>query len=132
MKSYLYISVFLFIFVAVGSYYSRINGWYGEFWFTDVILHTLSGVMFACVFLWIFKNSDSRNKWPYIIAAVLFSVFGSYLWEIWEYLGWKYFPERVDFYEPTLEDSLLDIFCGFIGGLIVMVVFKLRKSKSIN
>lgn len=117
MKYYFYTSSFLFGLVGLGAWLSRSMGWYNDYWYTDVILHTLSGA--ALGFLWIvISQKDVSSKIVLCVGVVSFTVFGSVLWEFWEFAGWMITPSRTQFYLGKLDDTLLDIFCGAIGGLI--------------
>lgn len=118
MKNYLYISAFLFGIVALGALLSRTLGWYNDYWYTDVILHTISGI--ALGFLWIVISQKNHPSFWFVftVGIVSFAVFGSVLWEFWEFAGWMITPSRTEFYLGTLNDTLLDILCGAIGGLV--------------
>jgi hypothetical protein len=128
MKS-LYFSIFLLGTVAIASYFARAIGWYTDYWFTDVVLHTLSGVMFGSFWLWYMNKENIRNKWVVFFSIITFAVFGSVAWEFWEFSGWKITPSHTQFYIPELDDSLNDILCGMLGSMIVSIYSYIRINK---
>lgn len=125
MKKYFLSFVFIFTLVSIGSLLSRHFGWYNDYWFTDIILHTLSGCGFASLWLAFQKN---EAKILTILGATSFATLGSVLWEFWEFAGWRLTPAQVPFYIPQLGDTLGDICCGMVGGFVVSlcVVFFVR------
>lgn len=121
MRRSIYISSLLFLVVAVGSFASRHFGWYFNYWFTDIILHTISGIMFG--YIWLsFTDRFSIPRALNVFIIILFAVFGSFLWELWEYAGYVFFPAHVEFYKPEIGDSLGDIASGMLGGIIAGVM----------
>lgn len=123
MKQYTW-SFVLFMVVAIGSWFARSMGWYNDYWYTDIILHTLSGAAFSLI--WIGMNSNSRSPaWLLLLGTVSFAVFGSVLWEFWEFAGWRIMPSHTQFYIPELGDSLSDILCGAVGSIFTFILSKL-------
>lgn len=94
-------------------------GWYHEYWFADIFLHTLSGVMFA--FFWIALSYDETHtsKLIFLVTLTMAGVVGSYFWELWEFGGAYILPGIAIAYEPNLADSLGDIACGMVGAMVV-------------
>lgn len=110
------ISFFLFAVVGIGTLLCRSFGWYNEYWFADIVLHTLSGLGFGFAWLWL-----CRGRVPALIAgigAIGFACLGSVIWEWWEFFGWHITPSHARFYIPELGDTLGDIACGVLGGII--------------
>lgn len=112
----------LFIIVAIGTYFARKYGFYNSYWFTDVILHTISGAGFGYVMLSIIGQEKISIKLQ-IISIIAFAVFGSYLWELWEYSGFHIMPGVTEFYTPQLGDSLGDIASGMLGAALLALKF---------
>lgn len=130
MKQYLVSSIILFVIVAVASVISRHMGWYSDYWFTDIILHTISGVALGLAWMGITKQESVILK---VAGAMSFASFGSVLWEFWEFAGWRIMPTHTQFYIPELADTLGDICCGMIGGFVVsliVVLFTNRRRES--
>lgn len=125
MSKYLLSSFFIFALVGVGSFLSRYLGWYNSYWFADVILHTLSGVGFGLVWLGLIRTEQS--VFIRILGTVSFAALGSTLWEFWEYAGWRITPSQTRFYIPELGDTLSDVICGIIGGLLCCTTYLLYR-----
>lgn len=137
MKTYFTSSAILFLIVSLTSFLARTFGWYNAYWYTDIILHTLSGI--ALGILWIAIQSI-RAKLPILLPVIFletssFAVFGSVLWEFWEFFGWKILPTHTQFYLPQLGDTFSDILCGLIGGITASLLYvayqKIVYSKSL-
>jgi hypothetical protein len=124
MKPYTISSTACFAFVALGSFVSRHMGWYNSYWFTDIVLHTVSGVAFSLIWLGIARRSANLIS---LLGGVSFAVFGSVLWEFWEFGGWKLIGRLTPFYVPQLADTLGDISCGMIGGLLIALIVVLKR-----
>ncbi len=124
----LYYAIGLCILIAFTAYVIvKPNGLYYKFWFTDVVLHIVAGSMFAYFWLWLMRNAEGTPKWLRFSAAILFAVFGSVVWEMWELLGYKLTPWLTRDYIPELPDSLSDIVCGMFGGILASLsLFKKR------
>lgn len=118
MKNYFYASSALFGLVALGAWLSRTLGWYNAYWYTDVILHILAGIALGLLWIVINRKNHASSWLVFCISIISFAVFGSVLWEFWEFAGWWITPSRTQFYLATLDDTLLDILCGAIGGLL--------------
>lgn len=116
-------STTLWIAVSIGSALSRRHGWYGTYWYTDIILHTLSGVALGLLWIGVNKKPEQTSRTLYVVSVMSFAVFGSFIWELWEWSGLHFTPSHSQFYKPELGDTLLDITCGGTGGLAVAVTY---------
>lgn len=117
-KEFIY-SLFIFVIVGIVTFFSRKLGWYNNYWYTDVILHFLSGVGFGLI--WLGLDKESKKPLATVLACVSFAVFGSVLWEYWEYFGWHITPSHTRYYIPEMGDTLSDTFFGLIGGLVAAI-----------
>jgi len=127
MRNYFLTSLPLFLTVTLGALLSRHFGFYNDYWFTDIILHTISGLAFGVLWIGLYKKTHS----PFlllILGAMSFAVLGSVLWEFWEFAGWQLTPAQVPFYIPQLGDTLGDIFCGLVGGSLAAIIAKIKNS----
>lgn len=109
----------IFVLVGLGSAASRYFSLYDLYWFTDILLHTLSGVGFG--FLWIALQRSPVSWWILLLGSVSAAVFGSVLWEFGEYSVWKLWPPYGPFYSPRLPDAFGDILSGLVGGVIAFL-----------
>ncbi len=119
MTKDLWISAVLFAVVAIGSWAARNWGFYNEYWYTDVILHLIAGM--ALGFLATAFDRREKRRLGVILISIGAAVLGSFLWEVWEFAGWRIMPAHTRFYTPELADSLSDMACGLAGGLALGV-----------
>lgn len=138
MKKYYYSSGALFTMVALFSFLSRREGWYSAYWYTNILLHFISGIALGLAWLALTKKDIHGSQISYIlfiIEVVSFAVFGSVLWEFWEFAGWRITPSHTQFYIPELGDTLSDIFFGLVGGVVTatthIVIFLKRKNSKL-
>ncbi len=127
MKLNLVLGLFSGFMVLAGSFLSRRNGWYFDYWYTDIILHIIAGIMFGFLWLLLVRKTEFRPVWLITLGAVAMAVFGSFLWEVWEMTGWRLRPDQARFYIPEIADSLSDITCGMIGGFFSAISNLFRK-----
>ena len=83
------------------NFYFRIPTW-------DLILHALSGWLFAYIgyeiFLRLFPKSEGQGIFPYLFAGVLFSLSAALLWELFEAGATWLLP--VDMQEDTVVHAI--------------------------
>jgi hypothetical protein len=111
----------LFAIISVIGLCAHAFGWYQEFWYMDIILHTLSGVMFGLFWLGLTYKEKIESNFISLLTITMAGVFGSFLWELWEFGGAYILPGIAIAYTPDLADSLGDIACG-MGGAFVLAV----------
>jgi len=107
----------------------------GKVW-VDIPLHLIGGALLGLFWIWLLEQSSTRHKFgepsPLFIGFSItgFSLFGSFLWEIWEFLfstlasGPAFF---LKIYSFTVSDVLSDMFFGIIGGAAVALWNNIRK-----
>lgn len=115
-------ALILFLIVVFGTWLARHNGWYNTYWYTDVILHLVSGVMFSYLWSWLSRGTTYSSWWILGLSTIAFATLGSVVWEFWEYGGHLILPAQTNFYVPALGDTLGDIFCGLLGGALQWVL----------
>jgi len=105
-------------------------------WIVDGPLHLVSGVVLGMVWLLALQVFSSRNilelSSPFLVATSIagFALFGSFIWELFEFSFWKLLPEYATaykLYSPTPTDLLSDISFGFIGGVIMGTIYYFKK-----
>ncbi len=119
----------LFIAISILGVCAHSLGWYQDYWYADIILHTLSGIMFALFWIGSTYNETPKSKLSYLISIVMAGVFGSYLWELWEFGGAYILPGIAIAYTPNLADSLGDIVCGMFGALFIAGIYWFNSKK---
>lgn len=118
----------LFLFISVMGLCAHTFGWYHKYWFADIVLHTLSGGMFALFWLGLSYKEKYKSKLILLLTLTMAGVFGSYIWELWEFGGAYILPGIAIAYAPNLSDALGDIACGMFGALVVAITY-LAKNK---
>ena len=94
----------LILFLMLGSLLGSGYNFYILIPFWDTILHTLSGLLFACIGYAIcnllFTKRENRSEFPYIFVGILFSLAVALLWELFEAGATRFLA--VDMQEDTL------------------------------
>ncbi len=126
MNKYLKLSSLLLLLIGLGHFISRREGYYVSFWYTDIILHITAGVAIGLVWIGLVGKP---KRIPDYISITLFAVFGSYLWEIWEFTGLHVIPDKL-IYIPEIGDSLGDIAAGMTGGILLSITEFFKKSSN--
>ena len=79
--------IFISLFIFFSQYLGSCLGFYDKFFWWDIMLHTLSGVLFYLIGMDIYKAIyKDKNGLLMFLFAFLFSLSIANLWEIWEYL----------------------------------------------
>src|SRR3989338_2598188 len=129
MNKNLLTSIIFAAFLIGGHYISTHFGWYREYVITDIILHTSSGVLAACIWIWLTEKRFFDNLFIACVSIVTVALFFAFIWEVWEFGFWGIVPKLFRSYVPTLSDSLSDMSFGLLGGLIVSL-FYWRKNRN--
>ena len=109
-------------------YLGSIKGFYGLFWWWDVVAHTLSGVILSLLgFIIIFildqdiDFTDSRK----LILSILFSaslgIAGGAIWEIYEFSAGIFLGLNMQ--SGGLLDTMKDIISDTVGAIFTSVGF---------
>jgi hypothetical protein len=115
----------LFLFVTI--YLGEINAYYTYFWWWDIFLHTLSGVLLGLVgfiLIYIF-NSEERIRLhlsPFFVGlfTFVFAVSIGVFWEIFEFGIDTVFG--YDTQHGSLEDTMVDLTVDTFGALLIAMV----------
>lgn len=126
------------VFIYFASLIGSCLGGYHVAYF-DKIVHFFSGILASIFAVFIFtlikKQTHISNKQDYIIflifiVAVNLSI--AVIWEFYEYGMLIFFNnDCINHYSTGVHDSLTDMICAFLGGLIVLgyVISYYRKDK---
>jgi len=95
---------------------------YWRFWWYDIVMHFLGGLMVGMIALWVynyfeyFKNKEINKSliFLYTFLVVLSVGIG---WEVFEFLI------EVDFSNNYISDTSLDLIMDIVGSLFSSVVF---------
>lgn len=119
-------AIFFLITIAISAKLARSYGWYSNYWYTDILMHILAGVMFGLFWLGLTRTKSYNNRLSLYGSIVMAAVFGSFVWEIWELYGNKFFPTFTVHYIGTLSDALSDIACGLFGGILLAIAHSIK------
>ena len=99
----------------------------GRVW-VDTPLHIIGGALLGLFWIWALERPSLRQKFgnPSQLftgfSIIGFSLLGSFLWEVWEFLFSTFAPGPALFlkiYSFTVSDVLSDMFFGIVGGTAV-------------
>ena len=113
--------VVLLIFIVFSMYLANVMNFYA-FESYDKILHFTSGILLAfyglicCVHLCGNEKNKSVSPILLVVFPLLFAVASAGVWEIWEFTTDSLFGLTAQ--NGSLNDTMWDIICGSIGGLI--------------
>lgn len=123
----------ILIFTAVSVYTGNRYNWYKTFWFYDIALHLLSGVLIALTGADLFfPEKKTKKNLPFILFfSFIFTLAMAGLWEITEFLVdvitgndvqrnllWEKELIGRSWQNNGIRDTMNDMINGCIGGLI--------------
>lgn len=118
------INIFLFIAMYLGS----IKGFYGLFWWWDVVAHTLSGVILSLlgfIIIFILDQDIDFTDSKKLILSILFSaslgIAGGAIWEIYEFSAGIFLGLNMQ--SGGLLDTMKDIISDTVGAIFTSVGF---------
>ncbi len=119
--------VLLIVLIGILNFYAYQSHWYWEFWWFDMIMHTLGGIWVASCALWFYyfrkTASDKLLQIPqkssvFFIAIASIFVIG---------VGWELFEFNLDkFITFSIHDSIdtaSDLFFDFLGSILAVFLF---------
>ncbi len=130
-RNYIYIPsalqfiMILFIFAAL--YMGELREYYLRFWWWDLLLHTLAGVIFGFIgyiIVYILNKEEKVNivLSPLFISifAVGFSVTVGVIWEIFEFSMDIFF--KLNMQKSGLVDTMLDLIVVLVGAILTATI----------
>ncbi|MDO5515959.1 MAG: hypothetical protein Q4F66_00285 [Clostridium sp.] len=117
-----YIAALIFILMAM--YFGNILNFYDLVPYYDKILHTSSGIIIGIMSIVVYAHFTKEyfhkvNPRFIMLFCVIFAIALAGGWEIWEYTTDKLFG--LDSQLGSLDDTMTDIICGTIGGIIALI-----------
>ena len=132
-SKFTYYCILTFVFCSM--YVWNILNIYRVIPFYDKVLHFISGILIGFIGFIIFMNFNKENmkninKVFLLMFVMSFSIALAGVWEIWEFTTDQSFGFNSQ--NASLIDTMLDMICGTIGGIIslVPVIFYFRNKKS--
>lgn len=119
----IYLPLLLFVFFS--TYCARVLNFYSLDIY-DKILHFSSGILAGYIGIVIYdllfiNANDIRGR---IAFAIFFAIAVAGLWEVWEFSCDKLLSMRL---QRSLDDTMYDIICGSIGGIIISSIYGIIK-----
>lgn len=132
-------TIFLLIVVFGVHAWALNHAGYFRFWWLDIILHFLGGLMLGLFFLWFFYVSGhvAKPEWPWYVFLVMISGFVLFMgvqWEFFEFLFDTFVAKRASLPLAQLgvRDTMSDLFMGWMGALAAGVLFLFYSSWNKN
>jgi len=119
-----------FFFHSIASW----NNWYRSMAWIDIPVHLLAGVLLATVFYWFFQRfpshfDTSRHLWVTLVLALGWVALAGVFWEFTEFF-YDFVIAKYSLGLNTLQfglrDTLGDLACDLLGGVILAVFVRLR------
>lgn len=126
-----YVSTILFIIISM--YLGNILNFYTYIPSYDKILHLSSGMIIGIIGIVIyayFTKDELKKINPMFMVffSIIFTIALAAGWEIWEFTTDRVFGLQSQL--NSLVDTMTDIICGTVGGLIVLIpIYKFAKGK---
>lgn len=126
-----YVSTILFIIISM--YLGNILNFYTYIPSYDKILHLSSGMIIGIIGIIIyayFTKDELKKINPMFMVffSIIFTIALAAGWEIWEFTTDRVFGLQSQL--NSLVDTMTDIICGTVGGLIVLIpIYKFAKGK---
>lgn len=131
-----YVAILIFIFFSM--YLANVLNFYAIEGY-DKMLHLASGLLIGvigfAIYTYLFNPKENKDIKPFamVLFTIMFSVACAGVWEIWEFTTDSLFSLTA---QNGLEDTMYDIICGTIGGIIVTTPIYLyskgRKNKLLD
>ena len=113
----------------------RVGLYQGTVW-VDMPLHFLGGAFLGISWLWILAKAKGKMGEPsdfFVgISIVGFSLFGSFVWELFEYgllVFFTGFSESFKLYSRSVSDAFSDMALGLLGGVVAALIHSYRNKR---
>ncbi|MBM7833604.1 hypothetical protein [Clostridium sardiniense] len=116
-----YVAILIFIFFSM--YLANVLNFYAIEGY-DKMLHLASGLLIGvigfAIYTYLFNPKKNKGIKPFamVLFTIMFAVACAGVWEIWEFTTDSLFGLTA---QNGLEDTMYDIICGTIGGIMVTI-----------
>jgi hypothetical protein len=130
------LKLFILLFILASIYLGEKQSFYFKFWWWDMMLHTLAGMVFGLFAFNIFYLINSEDSLDFklnptflMIFSISFALSLGVFWEFFEFTIDQTFGTNMQ--KSGLVDTMFDLMLTFIGATIVnlFVFFYLLKNK---
>ena len=115
------------IFVFAALFLGDVSAWYWKYWWWDLILHAISGVVLGLIGLFLTFTLNRASKIHVILSPAFLALFtfafamaAGAFWEIWEFTLDR--TIGTDAQRNSLDDTMWDLVFNFIGALVIAVI----------
>jgi len=132
-KIYSIFVLVLIVAIAALNFYAYRFHWYWEFWWFDIIMHTLGGLWVASCALWLFHFRSLASE-PiiapkklsvFILALVAVYVIGGG-WELFEFSLDKFITFKINDAVNTASDLFFDGVGSIVGVFLFLSVYNIQ------
>lgn len=122
-----------YVFVFCTTFLGSIANFYVDLKWWDSTLHFYKGIFVGFVGIALYKKfipQKSRkdiSSWVTFLFVLSLAVLATVLWEVYEYVGDLTFTHTMQ--RGGNKDTMYDIICGIIGGLLISSYSCIKKSK---
>ena len=133
-KIYPILLLFLIATIAILNFYAYRFHWYWEFWWFDIVMHTLGGIWVASFALWLryFRSlaeepiTSPKKVSIFILALVAVYVIGGG-WELFEFSLDKFITFKIHDAANTASDLFFDGVGSIVGAILFLSVYNKYK-----
>jgi len=118
--------IVVLVFIYASVYLGDMHDFYLRFWWWDVFLHGLSGIIIGAIgfsLIYILNRTERSavklNRGFAVLFAFCFSLSIGALWEIYEFLMDRFFGMQMQRF--GLNDTMMDLILDVCGALVVSV-----------
>ncbi len=118
----------MMLFVLFSLFFGKTLNFYSVIPYFDKILHFTSGIIFARAGKEIYIKINGNGNIPLMILfVIMFSSSISGLWEIWEFSSDCILKTNAQ--NNSLFDTMIDMILGNLGGIIYIIMWKVKNSR---
>jgi len=124
--------------IGVLNFYAYRFHWYWEFWWFDIIMHTLGGIWVASAALWLLYFRDPSALKKELRASLLFpySLVSVYLvgvgWELFEFSLDKFITFKIHDAMNTASDLFFDGVGSILAVFLFLAVYNVYTNRKIE
>ncbi len=122
-----FLQLLMLIFIFASLYLGELQQYYLKFWWWDVMLHTLSGVVLGVVGFILVYTLNQDTKVNVVLSPLFISIFSvtfavtvGVLWEIFEFSMDSIFALNMQ--KSGLVDTMWDLIVDFLGALTTSIM----------
>lgn len=130
-----YILKILVLFLIFGAQaLGTVLGFYNQYIWWDIMLHTLSGFIFFYAGIEIWNYINKENIILKICFAFLISIFCAVIWEFFEFGMDYFFSTNMQitqglYGKHAIKDTMIDMLVATLGAVLGIILYKIKKKE---